>query len=465
MSVSKQRPAATRWYRTPTARGFSDSEIQVDRETGVLRGFIAMETGVARGHGEEVDGKTLDSIVELTAGRKVKMRFGHPSMSDDALGTTAGRAFNFRRDGDRVIGDAQLLRAADSSPKGQIRTHLLDLAEEAPDMFGTSFVIKRELEERLDEKGEPIREADGRQVPPLIRPTAVLASDFVDSPAATSALFSETNAILSAEASEVLETVLSRPDAADRLRAFVDRYEADHPGAADLLRAALGPQPEEAMSLPNHDELEPVAELTHDEMVERLRASGYSIGPPSPPDDVAPPEAKDAPGDSAVLAQLAAIRQELSEEKAARQAAEEKAAKANRTQELAEYRRRLEALTHVDASRRDRALKLAEAALELGHPETADDLVAQLEELPDLLSAAKLERQISVPLGENEVQVDLSRYEVLIRDGDGLPQKALLGDADYMANAAAISTIEDPEKRREARMKLWAEHRQTGGAA
>lgn len=459
IGIQAERPDAERWYRTPVARGFaelSEGLPRVDRKAGIIRGFLVMETGLARGHGHEVDGKTLDAVVSLTAGRRVKMRFGHPGMSDDAIGTSVGRGINFRRDEDRVIGDAQLIQAAKSSPKGDLWTHLLDLAEEAPDLFGNSLVIKRGLEERLDEKGEPLRDADGEKLPPFIRPTEVLASDFVDGPATTSGIFSETNVLLSAEAYEILETVLARPDAPERIRTYLDRFDADHPGAAATLRAALAAPSPGDPQMSTTDAEPGKAELTHDEMAAQLREAGFKVGKPAPA-----PEATPEPSHDAVLAELKELRAGLEAERKARLESEAKAAEAAAKLASASFKARLDKLTHVDAALREQAAGHVETMLAAGQAKAAEKLVAAYEAMPDIGKLAQLDTEISVPLAEGGAKsVSLAPYRVL-RDGEDGPEAVLEGDREELAAAALIDQLPTREERDKARLEHW---KSRGGA-
>lgn len=462
MALFRRRSDRQTWYRTPVARGFAEGVApRVDRTAGTLRGFIVMQTGVAKGHREEVDDETLDRIVTLTEGRAVKMRFGHPSMSDDAIGKAVGRASNFRRDGDRVIADAALLQSAATAPNGDLRQHILDLAEEAPDLFGTSVVITRDLEFRKDENGEPKRFPDGEKMPPLIRPTAVLASDFVDSPAATPSLFSETNVLLSAEADELLGGVLNREDAAERCRIYLNRFEADHPGASDIFRAALGPDPLPEEPMPNSKPPETAGAVSNEEALRQLKAAGYSVQPPATdgePDGEPAPEA----GDNAVLSEIRELRKSLDEERKARLAAEKKAAEKEQAEILAPFRARLDRLTHLADDDRKAALDLVESYLAAGDTERAEKFTKAHERIPDPLEFAEIERQVSVPIADGEqAQVDISRYAVLAAGDDGELKRVMKGDPRAMAQAAWITdNIEDPDEKRKARAKLWAEQRE-----
>jgi hypothetical protein len=60
----------------------------------------------------------------------------------------------------------------------------MDLAEEAPDLFGMSVVFQGKHEEQLDEDGKPKKDAQGGRLPRLARLDRLFAADVVDEPAA-----------------------------------------------------------------------------------------------------------------------------------------------------------------------------------------------------------------------------------------------------------------------------------------
>lgn len=216
-------------FRAPVARGIA-SDGKVDREKNIIFGYTVVEKGMARGHGEEIDDVTLDQVVELgnAAEMGIKSRYGHPDMCREALGSFLGRSKNFRRVGDKVLADLHIDPTAFKTPNGDLGSYVLDLAESDPAAFGSSMETKRTLEFRLSENGVRQKGDDGKDLPPLVRVRRFVASDFVDSPAATSGVFSEffsgTNVLLSAEASYILDQVLSQPDAVERVVAFLHRY-------------------------------------------------------------------------------------------------------------------------------------------------------------------------------------------------------------------------------------------------
>lgn len=158
-----------------------------DREAKVLYGVQVAMLGEAKGHGFELDDVTLDKIVELGNANPngVKVRFGHPSMCTPALGTFLGVRKNFRRDGQYVRADLHMSKAADPDKA----MHVLNMAEHEPAHIGNSVVINADLEERLSSDGSPMKDEDGHDLMPLVRPYELLAVDVVDEPASGNGMF------------------------------------------------------------------------------------------------------------------------------------------------------------------------------------------------------------------------------------------------------------------------------------
>jgi hypothetical protein len=160
----------------------SDKAIGADLDAGRINGYVVCEEGRCktpmRG---EFDVQALMKIVELGNAdpRGVRMRFQHPSMSDDGLGTYVARAKNFRidkRDGRTIVrADAHMTETAmTTNPKGgePLGSYLIKLAKTDPGGFQSSVVIEHDKLERKDD--------DGKRLPPLFRPKKLWASDFVD---------------------------------------------------------------------------------------------------------------------------------------------------------------------------------------------------------------------------------------------------------------------------------------------
>jgi hypothetical protein len=174
---------AVEMFRTLPAR----RDVQgVDREKGRILGASVMELGsVNDARPWDIDDEALNAVVAFgnEKAKGVKARFTHPMMSSDGLGTYLGRWSNFRRDGNAVRADLQIADVAFKSPKGDIGTYVMDLAEEDPEAFGNSAAL------RLDLKAmDKLKAKDGRT---KLRMQGLRAVDVVDDPAATrSGMFS-----------------------------------------------------------------------------------------------------------------------------------------------------------------------------------------------------------------------------------------------------------------------------------
>jgi len=183
--------AQSEWLRA----GVKSRAIGVDREKEVIRGMVLAQEGPFKTYGRgEFDHKSLKKIVTLA--RKtpagLKSRFTHPGLSGDGLGSFLGRVKNVSMDTvtvkrqDEITplmavrGDLHFAESAFATPNGDLASYVMGLAEEDPDAVSSSLVLKSDEEQQLDAKGRPALDADGNELPPLWRPTALHASDIVD---------------------------------------------------------------------------------------------------------------------------------------------------------------------------------------------------------------------------------------------------------------------------------------------
>lgn len=119
---------------------------------GLIRGVAVITTGVAVGHDLFIDKVFLQEVADaINAGgtKGVKSRFTHPSPSGDGLGHLLGRVKDARVVGDRVVGNLHLSKSSRNTPSGDLGGHILDLAEEDPDLFGSSIVFSRDEDAEL----------------------------------------------------------------------------------------------------------------------------------------------------------------------------------------------------------------------------------------------------------------------------------------------------------------------------
>jgi hypothetical protein len=217
-------------FRTDVARGIQEGNAGVDKENGIIYGFSVITKGEARGHGLEIDDVTLDQVVQLGVKSSIglKSRFGHPNMSNTAVGTFLGRAKNFRRDNGIVRADLYFDKTAYKTPNGDLAGYVLGLAESDPEAFGSSIVFDGEPEYRLNEDGTRKKDpVTGKDLLPLARITKLWAADVVDDPAANNGMFSaffSQDVMPSAEMTVFLDKFLSNPDAVEKVISFLERY-------------------------------------------------------------------------------------------------------------------------------------------------------------------------------------------------------------------------------------------------
>lgn len=110
----------------------------IDAEAGVISGVSVIAVGPAKGHGLQIDSKTLEQVKACAEtyshGLKVKM-----THAGDA-GDIAGFLSAFRIEGDKLLADLTLLK---SSP---FRAYVLELAATIPDTFGLSIAFSGPVE-------------------------------------------------------------------------------------------------------------------------------------------------------------------------------------------------------------------------------------------------------------------------------------------------------------------------------
>lgn len=167
--------------------------IGVDRPNKVIRGFVVAQEGSFKTEGRgEFDIKALKQIVSLMKEepKGLKSRFAHPTLSEDGIGKFLGRARNPRLDGDKVRADLHLSDASFTAPSGNLGGHVMDLAEEDSDALSSSLVLQADELVRLNDDGTRKEDADGDPLPPIWRPTALHATDIVDTGDAVDGLLS-----------------------------------------------------------------------------------------------------------------------------------------------------------------------------------------------------------------------------------------------------------------------------------
>ncbi len=241
MPTNKFNPLRVRFRATFSGKQDGAQRLgKIDEENEVLHDVQITLEGEALGHGVWLDREFCEAVAEqgnATGDVGLKVRYGHPAMCSDAIGTELGRAKNFRVvDLDRtvdgktvkaagVVADVHLLKSAHAAPQGDIAKHVIETAKEDPGQFGQSIVFtysdwvvkdkdgnrhsyKEEVQEPSDKwceenpdaswneataKGNELykdwfgKSADGKVYAVLGK---LHGSDFTDTPAATDGIFS-----------------------------------------------------------------------------------------------------------------------------------------------------------------------------------------------------------------------------------------------------------------------------------
>jgi len=114
---------------------------KIDSAAGIIYGVSVITLGRAQGHNLQIDGKTLDQILDVAKshkdGIKVKFGFDHKAGVED----TVGALKNFRKDGEQIRADLHLLQSCSQ------RQQILEMAEKLPNEFGLSAVFSGDHEE------------------------------------------------------------------------------------------------------------------------------------------------------------------------------------------------------------------------------------------------------------------------------------------------------------------------------
>ena len=175
------------------ANAFRDETLDLDHDNHVIRNVSIIQKGPALGHGFEVDDVMLAQVAQkINAQPKgVKSRLTHPGLTEcggkDGIEVTLGRVKNAHVEGDKVRGDLHLGRFAAHSPQGDLRSYLMAIAEDDPDLVGLSIGFDPDqFEEQVVAEPRPeSRETDdGNHVVRFGRVKDVMAADVVGDPAA-----------------------------------------------------------------------------------------------------------------------------------------------------------------------------------------------------------------------------------------------------------------------------------------
>ena len=171
---------------------FTQPSLNVDKENGVIKGVVIVQEGIDKDNGfftPEFLNDLIDAGNAQTQG--VKSRFGHPNMCKTTLGTFIGRYKNFQTinedDRYKVVADLHLdpiTQKTQVEGKGiSMWDYLLEMSENNPDMFGNSIHFRGYATYETQEIG------DEEVTVEIYQLESFIASDLVDSPAATDNLF------------------------------------------------------------------------------------------------------------------------------------------------------------------------------------------------------------------------------------------------------------------------------------
>ena len=181
----------------------SSKQLRVDVHNARIYGANAMTAGVeALGHRLETDQITIERLAALAhereaAGKQIRTRFGHPGISENAMGKQLGYTTNYRVEGNKLLYDLQMLDSARKSPSfaQDPVAYVLDMALKTPEHIGTSVVIETEAVWKLQDGTEvQAYDSDGDRVKrpenavnkhPLMRPAVFHYTDIVQEGAVT----------------------------------------------------------------------------------------------------------------------------------------------------------------------------------------------------------------------------------------------------------------------------------------
>ena len=176
---------------------FSAEPGAVDREAGTIMGISILTAGEAKGHNMMISQKTLESSITLLTGKSLPAYLSHKGAMGDRLLTEAGYFSGFFRNGDQIR--ARKFTALESFKKYEPEKfeRLFEIAEVAPHTFGVSIVFEGQLFWEMSDGSEQPMDI-GLDAPensrfdvPTVRPLTITSADFVDTPAANGALFSD----------------------------------------------------------------------------------------------------------------------------------------------------------------------------------------------------------------------------------------------------------------------------------
>ena len=149
----------------PTNRWFKSERVtftasNINAENGVLSGVIMCQVGEALGHGVHLEQSFIEDGIKRAKKnfkKGMKARFGHPSMSNETLGSEMGRFKNFRVDDDKMVADLHLFDSANLSPTHPgMKDWMISQAAEDPEAIMCSIVFKPLYEYQYDDNNKRV---------------------------------------------------------------------------------------------------------------------------------------------------------------------------------------------------------------------------------------------------------------------------------------------------------------------
>lgn len=215
----------------------------VDKELKTIFGAILAEEGPFKSEDRgEFSAKSIKKVTQLARKARggLRVRFGHPNLSAEGLGTMLGRMHSIttetiekeiRGEKRNVLasrGDILFNDSAFHTPNGDLATYVMDLVDEddVGDNAGMSLVLTTDQEIRTDSKGKRLLDDDGIELPPIWHPTALMAVDVVDEGDATSSMLAAAGIEVDGLRDEVLRKAeeLLQKQFAGKDRAFVESH-------------------------------------------------------------------------------------------------------------------------------------------------------------------------------------------------------------------------------------------------
>ncbi len=185
-ALSSLDPTSASWPNETT-------EIGVDQEAGIVRGYVVALAGDFKSEGRgRFSEESLRELKRIWPTGGIVSHSQHANILDDGLLNFLGRAkaprlskaISTGSDGKRqlvpaVRADLHFDPVASKTPHGDLQTYFLDRVESDPSSLSSSLVLTAKQDYETDRNGRPLRDASGNEIPPLWIPSEVLGSDLV----------------------------------------------------------------------------------------------------------------------------------------------------------------------------------------------------------------------------------------------------------------------------------------------